>query len=244
MSDYEEYEPSPTFSSGSYGKRGANARALASRNLASKNAISVASRAVAQSLSSINQNNIKTQPSNTHYLLNTNAILVAQKKATNLSKNVKAEPYTIPIPIIKRKEPDIPPATIFYKQAPVIINPIQIISESSEYHKKMIESTMIVKAMRLEERGLMESRIPLSLRKPAREIQYSNIESIDKLPFDVTQLSILCNGLSNILKDNSISIEVLNEFKKYEDSIHSQNEIQQHKVSMDKVRRIKYEYFP
>ena len=115
MSDCEEYEPSPTFSSGSYGKRGANARAAASRTLASKNAISVASRAAAQNVSSINQA-MRTNQLNTQYSLNTNAILAAQKKAYNISRNIKVEPYTIPTPIIERKETVIPPATIYYKQ--------------------------------------------------------------------------------------------------------------------------------
>jgi len=251
MDEYQEYQPVPTFSEGSYGGRGANARANDSRALASKNAIATASRAAAQSLASINtvsKNKIITSvgslvPPNSKYSLNTNAIIAAQKKASIVLQNVKPEQIILAQPIYNERKVTLPITTTYYKQEPVVIrNTYKYIPSISDDHKKAVEIALAKKQEYLES-YIAHSPVPI-VRIPCKNIEYLTILSLEDIQDNIVELNKLCASLSNILKDPSKNKDVLDEFKKYKASVDMRNEIEQHKLYINRARLSKNSYFP
>jgi hypothetical protein len=261
MDDYDDYDepvPRPTFSEGSHGRRGDNIKANASRIHASKSAISAASRASAISAASIQQlskNTVITssgirQQASSSYTVNKSQIQAAQMRANKVIQSVQA----VQVQSVQTKTPIInhTPQPINSVETAQVIKHRPVIEPRVEVSQVYIEpvnkyselyDTIVKEARSKKEELLAFYTEPYRSIYLHRSVQYRKLTlDIEEYPIDKNALDKLCINIKKHL-ETSNSIQVLDEFKRYEDSLRISQETLLHKSAIEKALQIKNMYF-
>jgi len=233
--DYHEYtEPTPTFSGGSGGRRGANIMAEASRAHAAKNAISAASRAANIVVSNMHQSHNKViitangiRQTNTAPPINKESMRAAQKRAQMM---VSTPAYTKPP--VQKSEP-----VVFIRESPPKIPKEYGIT--SEIHASIVRMTRFRKQALLSLHTIQEPPKKLvKYRTKSIEVTWKDTE----LPVDTDSLDTLYTNLTEILKNPSDKLQILNEFKRYQSCQRISSEQLAHKKTIINAAEIKSKY--
>ena len=252
---YEEPEPTPTFSGGSSGRRGDNVKAAASRVIASRKAISTASRALAVSNSSIQELSKKTIITSSDRPLNTNVnknsasikrIMNIQKQFTHL----KPPPPIIPEP---PKPSSINPQQTAQALRPLEYTPTQpkpqpkpqptkiipVIKKDKEYND-IVENTLAKKKELLKTVQVKKIPKTLSYIIPS----YKNTIDIKQNTYsDDNLLKILSDNLTDILKSPENSKMIIGEYANYQNKLRKLSEVSHHKDMIELSQTEKRKYF-
>jgi hypothetical protein len=231
---YEEAPPMPTFSGGSYGKRGDLNKAASSRTVASKQAIASALRsatAMASSLQSLSKTSIKI--TNAKPIINNaqkiEAIMAARKREEDSMILARQTPTVISkplntVPLVKTI--DIPPPILATPEELEEYN--QMVKDARENKKELVKDTPNIPA---------KTRVVLPIINLYKPEAYNEITTTDS-----EKLSELCINLSEILKNPTENTKVLDAFLNYQLELVIQKDKQSHAFSVSRAANYKSKY--